>query len=292
MNYKLRNFNTLPGQSDLDRLAYMHKELGPNAVFVQEKLNGVSARFYNNTMFTRQNKTWRRAAFPPLFWDELRRISSSLNNDIMLFGELTVDGLPFQTAVGELSVNRTKVSEHTDKFRFTLFDIFRPFEYSINQPFKKRLELLSQIEFGHHITTATTMFSAAPDASEKIFQFFTASSNSQQKEGVVYYCGDALLISGQSTDIIKRKKYFEEEGICTAVLPGVGKRAGMLGCLVVSTPNGRQVNIGGGAGMDDKLLTRLWKRPPIGLPITYRYDELSKDGVPLRPQFMAVRNYE
>lgn len=287
-NYKLRNFSDIPGETSAEKLAYMHRMYSPN-IAVQQKINGVAARSASGMLCTRQAKYWDRRHFPDTFWAELKSISEPWPT-LLFFGELFIPDLSFQEMVGQLSVARCKPG-NTANVQFWIFDCFDMSDYAINQPFKERWQSVLKIihaDNRKHLRTVMTHWSDSAEMSEHNYNNFI----SMGAEGVVYYCEPAFLLAGQSKDIIKRKKYFDAEGTCVGVRPGEGKRVGMLGAMIIEAANGRQFSLGGGTGMDDKLLTKLWKRPPLNKKITYRYEDISKDGVPLRPQFMAVRDYE
>jgi DNA ligase-1 len=114
-------------------------------------------------------------------------------------------------------------------------------------------------------------------------------------EGCVYRidpCYDAGDPSTTNPHAVKRKALHEAEGICVGFTEGTGKRKGMLGCLIVQLTNGVKLSVGGGKGLTDEQLKNFYNNPPYGLPVTYSYEELSTNGTPLRPQLVAVRNYE
>lgn len=63
--------------------------------------------------------------------------------------------------------------------------------------------------------------------------------------------------------------------------------AGTLGALVCSL-DGIQFEIG--TGFDDALRQQIWNDDVIGSQITFKYQELSKDGVPRFPVFLGFRH--
>ena len=91
---------------------------------------------------------------------------------------------------------------------------------------------------------------------------------------------------------MKRKLLHSDEGECVGVEEGAGKRKGMLGSLTVKLDNNQYVKLGGGAGMTDELLAKLWNKPPFGKQVTFTYEEMSENGIPLRPQLVSIRDYE
>src|SRR5262249_26953325 len=66
--------------------------------------------------------------------------------------------------------------------------------------------------------------------------------------------------------------------------PGAGKHKGKLGALICELPGGIKFNVGTGFSDDER------ERPPaIGAVITFRYQELSEDGVPRFPSYVGER---
>jgi DNA ligase-1 len=58
----------------------------------------------------------------------------------------------------------------------------------------------------------------------------------------------------------------------------------MTGALVMEMPDGKQFRIG--SGLSDALRHQ---PPPIGTVITYRYQHLTRKGLPRFPRFLRVR---
>lgn len=103
-------------------------------------------------------------------------------------------------------------------------------------------------------------------------------------EGLMLHHQDALYKTGRSSDLLKLKSYQDTEAQVIGYRPGKGKYKGMLGALVVKTPEGKEFAIGSG------LTDELRRTPPqIGAVVTYRYNGLTKHGLPRFARFLRVR---
>jgi len=106
----------------------------------------------------------------------------------------------------------------------------------------------------------------------------------QGAEGLMLHRASSLYKSGRSDDLLKLKKHFDAEAVVISHLPGKGKYQGMLGSMLVETPDKIRFKIGTGFSDEER------KNPPaIGSIITYKYFGLTKKGVPRFASFMRVR---
>ena len=106
----------------------------------------------------------------------------------------------------------------------------------------------------------------------------------QGAEGLMLHLGSSLYKSGRSDDLLKLKKYQDAEAVVIAHVTGKGKYTGMLGSLLVETPDKRRFKIGTGFSDAER------KNPPaIGATITYKYFGLTGRGIPRFASFMRVR---
>jgi DNA ligase 1 len=103
-------------------------------------------------------------------------------------------------------------------------------------------------------------------------------------EGLMLHRADARYETGRSTTLLKVTPWLDAEARVVAHLPGKGKYAGMLGALQVEMPGGQRFSLGSG-------FTDVQRRnpPPLGAQVTYRYRELTKNGIPRFPTFLRVR---
>jgi DNA ligase 1 len=90
---------------------------------------------------------------------------------------------------------------------------------------------------------------------------------------------------GRSWTLRKVKTFHDAEAKVIAYERGAGRHAGRLGSLQCQMPNGNVFNVGTGLSDDERN-----NPPPIGSVITYRYQELSNDGIPRFPSYVGVRH--
>ena len=105
-------------------------------------------------------------------------------------------------------------------------------------------------------------------------------------EGLMLREPGSVYDSGKSWTLLKVKSFIDDEGIVTEYAPGRGKHKGVVGALWIKW-NG--VKFKAGTGLKNKHR----KNPPsIGSKVTFRYNELTPDGIPRFPRFIAARDYE
>jgi DNA ligase-1 len=103
-------------------------------------------------------------------------------------------------------------------------------------------------------------------------------------EGLMLHRADASYETGRSPALLKVTPWLDAEARVVAHLPGKGKYSGMLGALKVAMPDGRHFSLGSG-------FTDAQRRDPpqVGTQVTYRYRELTRNGIPRFPRFLRVR---
>lgn len=104
-------------------------------------------------------------------------------------------------------------------------------------------------------------------------------------EGLMLHRADAAYETGRSSALLKLTPWLDAEATVVAHLPGKGKFSGMLGALRMELPDGRRFALGSG------LTEALRRNPPaVGTLVTYRYRELTKNGMPRFPRYLRVRD--
>lgn len=105
----------------------------------------------------------------------------------------------------------------------------------------------------------------------------------QGGEGLMLHRGAALYRAQRSDDLLKVKTHEDAEAEVIGHLPGKGKYQGMLGALLVETPDGLRFKLGSGFSDEQR------RRPPaLGSVVTYRFRGLNDSGIPRFASFMRV----
>ena len=89
---------------------------------------------------------------------------------------------------------------------------------------------------------------------------------------------------GRSSTLLKVKTFHDAEARVIGHAPGAGKHRGRLGALEVELADGTRFSVGTGLSDDERR-----EPPALGSVITFRYQELSEDGVPRFPSYVGVR---
>lgn len=103
-------------------------------------------------------------------------------------------------------------------------------------------------------------------------------------EGLMLHRADAPYVTGRSPVLLKFKPLLDAEARVVAHLPGRGRLAGMLGALLVETPAGVRFRLGSGLSDGERR-----DPPPVGSQVTYRYRDLTADGVPRFATYLRRR---
>jgi len=103
-------------------------------------------------------------------------------------------------------------------------------------------------------------------------------------EGLMLRRPKSLYEVGRSSSLLKVKTFHDSEARVIGHAPGTGKHKGRLGALIVQLPDGTKFNVGTGFSDAERE-----DPPKIGAVITFRYQELSKDGVPRFPSYVGER---
>ena len=103
-------------------------------------------------------------------------------------------------------------------------------------------------------------------------------------EGLMLHRRSALYQVGRSEDLVKYKLHEDAEARVVAHAPGKGKYTGMLGALVVQMQDGRRFRLG--TGFTDAQRAN---PPPLGSLVTYRYNGLTRKGLPRFARFQRIR---
>lgn len=103
-------------------------------------------------------------------------------------------------------------------------------------------------------------------------------------EGLVLHRGDVPYRAGRGAGLLKLKPYEDAEARVVAIKPGHGRLAGLMGSIVVRTPDGRSFAIGSGFSDDDRA-----HPPQVGSWVTYRFNGRTVKGTPRFVRFLRRR---
>jgi len=234
--------------------------------WVSEKLDGVRAYWDGKQLISRggniiQAPAWFTADFPPRPLD----------------GELWLARQQFAQILSTVS-KQQPVSSEWQQLAYYIFELpqaegtfterIRMMQLLVQQQNSPYLQLVPQFRVADRATLLATLT-----------QLEQAGA-----EGLMLHHQDAHYKTGRSADLLKLKTYQDAEATVIGYRPGRGKYQGMVGALIVRTPEGLEFAIGSG------LTDALRQTPPaIGSEITYRYNGYTSNGIPRFARFLRER---
>lgn len=234
--------------------------------WVSEKLDGVRAYWDGKQLISRggniiQAPAWFTADFPPRPLD----------------GELWLARQQFAQILSTVS-KQQPVSSEWQQLAYYIFELpqaegtfterIRMMQLLVQQQNSPFLQVVPQFRVADRATLLATLT-----------QLEQAGA-----EGLMLHHQDAHYKTGRSADLLKLKTYQDAEATVIGYRPGRGKYQGMVGALIVRTPEGLEFAIGSG------LTDALRQTPPaIGSEITYRYNGYTSKGIPRFARFLRER---
>ena len=104
-------------------------------------------------------------------------------------------------------------------------------------------------------------------------------------EGVMLRKTDELYKGGRTTDLLKVKRFHDDDAIVRGTESGTGRNAGRMGALVCLDPTSG-ITFKVGTGFKDSMRDN---PPAVGTIITFKYQEKTRDGKPRFPVFVRIR---
>ncbi len=102
-------------------------------------------------------------------------------------------------------------------------------------------------------------------------------------EGLMMHRDTGLYRAHRSNDLLKLKLHSDAEARVVAHVAGRGQLKGLMGALELETPQGQRFNLGTGFSRADRE-----QPPPVGSLVTYRYQGLTRSGLPRFAHFLRV----
>ncbi len=237
----------------------------PTGWWMSEKLDGVRAYWNGNAFVSRLGNQFFA---PDWFIEDLP--SEPLD------GELWVDRKMFSETI---SIVRSGTgSQAWKKVTYVVFDA--PSATGVFEDRLKHAEaLLTQAKAPH----ARFLDHVTCNGFDHLRQEL-ARVESLGGEGLMLRRPKSMYEVGRSSSLLKVKTFHDTEARVIGHAPGTGKHKGRLGALIVELPDGTKFNVGTGFSDEERE-----SPPAIGAVITFRYQELSKDGVPRFPSYVGER---
>ncbi|ESK91269.1 dna ligase [Moniliophthora roreri MCA 2997] len=239
----------------------------PTGWWISEKLDGVRTFYDGKGMVSRLGNPFTP---PKWFLDKLPK-------DVTLDGELFGGRGEFQSTV---SIVKTVNSPHWQKITFQVFDI----PSRGNEPFEKRIEFLKKLfgKDGSHESDKVVVVEHEKAKNREHVLEKLKEIEALGGEGLMLRKPGSEYEGRRSGTLLKVKTFYDAEAIVMGYEDGKNKYKGVTGSLVCKMESGKKFNVG--SGLTDKQR----KDPPkIGTIITYRFQELTKDGVPRFPTFVG-----
>lgn len=239
----------------------------PTGWWMSEKLDGVRAVWTGSVFLSRLGNK-----FPVP-----REIINTMPRGRLLDGELWAGRGNFQDAVS--IVKNASEDRGWHRITYRVFDL-----PDLNAQFEQRIEKLKNDHEGHSFIRVVKQHKCMG------LKHLTDTLKALEKRG-----GEGLMLREpksfyerkRSSTLLKVKSFHDAEARVIGHTPGQGKHEGRLGALVCETKRGNVFEIGTGLTDYER------EHPPRkGSWITFRYQELTRDGNPRFPVFVGNRNYE
>lgn len=216
-------------------------------------------------------------------------------------GELYKHGGDFNTFTGAIRANKNLKSEITTKIKYHIYDCPRIVTQLENTSFNRRFSLFD-CSLCKYITKVDTI---------KVYNFAEAIDFYKQciakgYEGIMFRNIDMPYEQKRSYNLLKYKEFIDDEFIIIGAEEGKGILAGHIGSFICKIePNRILKDLAGGifkfgniegrikAKMEgkQKYLKYLFEHPKeyINKPLTIKYQNLSKEGIPRFPVGKTIR---
>lgn len=260
-------------------------------ILVMPKLDGVRmlAYIFNDEvkLLSRNGKYYDKIV--PYIESDVRKVLSQLPKGSVLDGEAMIQNEPFDVVTSFMRTvkDRDEVDRlYLDKFRYNVFMFFVP---EMENDFKSMFTILKGIKDQNKI-----VFIRPKQINFSIEEIFILHDKAIKDgfEGLMLYdLENGKYEHKRSKYILKVKKFIDDEYLIVDVQNGKGKFKD-IGVFTMRMDNGKTFNANPTGSEELRKSYLRNKDSLIGKMGTVRYFELTKDGVPRFPSFIAVRDYE
>jgi DNA ligase 1 len=229
----------------------------PSGFLVSEKFDGVRALWDGQRLRFRSGRT----VAAPTDW--LKALPAA-----PLDGELWIARGQFD-AVSGLARREQPDAALWRQMQYLVFD--QPGEPG---PFAERYGRLAALLRRHGVPWLRAVDQTRV-ASERALQDRLAAVLAIGGEGLMLHRADAVWAPGRSAAVFKLKPERDAEAEVIGYTPGKGKYQGLVGALRVRTPEGVEFALGSGLSDAQRRVP-----PPVGAWVTYRFRDVTDNGVP------------
>jgi len=266
-----------------------HRDKVEFPCFVQPKLNGIRALYWNGKMQSRDGHFFDESVVKHIT-DKLESVGS----DYILDGELYVHGWSLQKINGAIAVNRKEKNDLSALVSYHVFDcinvMYPDMVFNVRDlHWSKIYEKLGQ-PANVQVVDTRTIFSHSEG--EKLFSLYKA----QGYEGMMYRLNEPYGLTEKCGNkenrwhvLLKRKDWLDEDCTIIGVEQGTGKYADCVGSLLLEFPD-NGVLFHAGSGLSDMQRLKYMTNPPVGKVAKIKYEMLSDAGVPLKPTIELVND--
>lgn len=234
--------------------------------WVSEKLDGVRAYWDGKTLISKQGHSFS----VPYFFTKDFPLQP-------LDGELWLERNQFQQLLSIVS-KKQAIDSEWKKIKYYVFDLPHS-----KLTFSNRLKTLNRL-IDKSETPYLLLIHQFKITDEAALQQALKKVVAKGGEGIMLHLGNSTYRKGRNKDVLKVKPYYDAEATVIAHTDGKGKFSGLLGSLVVETPEGLEFRIGSGFTKKQRQVP-----PPIGSTITYKYHGKTKRGIPKFASFLRMR---
>lgn len=244
-------------------------DIDPTGWWMSEKFDGVRGYWDGKNFISRQGNVfnapgWFKQGLPA--WP--------------LDGELWMGRQKFQETISIIKGDHS--GDRWEQIRYQIFDA--PGERA---SFETRHHFLRDWHYakGSHLYEIVPHISCQSRAHFE--EFFAKLTLGLGAEGIMLRQPGSLYEAKRSSTLLKVKPWHDAEATVVGHEPGKGRHKGRMGALNVKLPGGQPLTLGSGfTDAEREVDPAFW----LGKTVTYRYTELTNDGVPKCASFLRVRD--
>eukprot|EP00730_Choanoeca_flexa_P007212 TRINITY_DN12296_c0_g9_i1.p1 TRINITY_DN12296_c0_g9~~TRINITY_DN12296_c0_g9_i1.p1 ORF type:complete len:654 (+),score=138.10 TRINITY_DN12296_c0_g9_i1:116-2077(+) len=239
----------------------------PTGWHMSEKLDGVRAFWDGKQLLSRLGNPF---AAPDWF-------TQQLPTDHTLDGELFVGRGKFSATV---SIVKTSGTDRWKQVKYMVFDSPSRGDDAFEARIQSLQQWHSQASIAHVEILEHTICKGAHHVETELKRVVDVLGG----EGLMLRQPKSKYQAGRNYTLLKVKQFHDAEAIVRGYSAGKGKHKGKVGALAVEMACGKTFKVGSG------LSDRERDHPPkIGAIVTYRFQELTDDGIPRFPTYVGER---